>query len=242
MLTAHRLIDQEPHYRDYKIFVVDNNEAIQQARINLLSSPDSLKELSRLPYKKMIIELTNNADFKDCCYVFEEIEGEGRRCFMINFAYFINDEDGVILEDNALVYPETVHGSAKDGLYVDIRHDGGNGSYIAQCAVGLMAQIGLINSKQITDDVIKPTQHFLNKKRIRNGNPPITEYHVIKLKPEIERQFKESEKNAASGKMPFHWRRGHFKALPCGLRWWNAHTVGKKENGEVISGYLLEGA
>lgn len=233
-----------------KIFYIDvTNSAITQSLDSILVNPSLCNELFELPYDATLIE-SNSHGMEGAVLITKGLDS----VYDYQAAAFSFDKSGkysitpviIFFNKGTVVRAENGDIGLSNIAIIDIMSDkftdviddriANHCAYIAET----LAMISLINSPKIIDTITKPTQHFLNKKRIRNGKPPITEYHVIKLKPEIERQFRESEKNAASGKMPFHWRRGHFKALPCGLRWWNAHTVGKKENGEVVSGYLVE--
>lgn len=233
--------------QEAKIFYIEDLGVMVDAIKSIENNDLICRELFALPFATVLLE-TKRPDGKTCALISKteigqykyslisaEQEPSGKNMLSRVMVFFNEDSlcsDGTVNDISIL--------DLQSGKYIE-KLDDELSNYLGYISESI-ATIAFLNSPKIIDIITKPTQHFLNKKRIRNGKPPITEYHVIKLKPEIERQFKESEKNAASGKMPFHWRRGHFKALPCGLRWWNAHTVGKKENGEVISGYLLEGA
>lgn len=258
MLISH-FVNSHAGELSKKIFLIEECYALSAARKTLSDNQESVRELGgALPFPNMWLEFKKESSGNTAIFVTKDNDSG----ILIFSAYWWGiEETNVVAIRNILVSPDSY---TVNGIYRETRmnHDFSDAIVLEKSGInikkdkldaidveslraslGLMlVQIALINSPKIIDTIIKPTQHFLNKKRIRNGKPPITEYHVIKLKPEIERQFKESEKNAASGKMPFHWRRGHFKALPCGLRWWNAHTVGKKENGEIVSGYLMESA
>lgn len=243
-----------------KIFLIQECDALSHARKVLSGNPCAVRELSKnLPFPHIYLEFKLD-DKSEMSISLKKLENKD--FFVAGLFYWPKEQKDMVVGITNVAFSADSYNSNgiqkemsfnfdkakmvafdKNGLMKEKELDYQNNYDFVKQNLGIaVVQNALINSPQIIDTITKPTQHHLNKKRIRTGKPPITEYHVIKLKPEIEKQFKESEKNAASGKMPFHWRRGHFKALPCGLRWWNAHTVGRKENGEVVSGYLLESA
>lgn len=242
MLVSHEVINLYPEMKETKIFVVEETEAVRAAWGFIINTKiETLREMFKLPFSEIFLEI-RGATFSASCnhlvYMPDGYQHIVHPC--VGGTWYGRDiERGLFRQGVRFLITQdlTIH-LLLEKEQKDI--DADTKARLQGHAWAIICQICLINSPKIIDTITKPTQHYLNKKRIRNGKPPITEYHVIKLKPEIECQFKESEKNAASGKMPFHWRRGHFKALPCGLRWWNAHTVGKKENGEIVSGYLME--
>lgn len=99
-----------------------------------------------------------------------------------------------------------------------------------------MCYIALLNSPKIIE-MENVDLERLNKKRVRNNKEPLTNYSVIHLQKIIKSQLKEQSDNHG---VSFHWRRGHFKAKPKGLTWWNPHTVGNKKYGETKSAYLVD--
>jgi hypothetical protein len=101
----------------------------------------------------------------------------------------------------------------------------------------LMGVVALINSPKIVDLENVPTDK-INKHRMKKNKPPLVSHSIIKLQKHVKAQQKASVETGAG--VALHWRRGHFKAKPKGMTWWNPHVVGKRELGEVVSGYLME--
>jgi hypothetical protein len=104
------------------------------------------------------------------------------------------------------------------------------------CTVLIFDFIVRMNSKRITD--FKPAEDLsrINKKRLRLGKLPLCEYHIVDLNKEIKQCLKQTDSEVVHG-VRFHWRRGHFKARKTGIFWWNPHTAGRAEYGEIDKEY-----
>lgn len=82
----------------------------------------------------------------------------------------------------------------------------------------------------------------LNKKRARQGKPPLVTYRIVDLSKDMKRRVRESEEHEKLHGKAFHYVRGHFKYLNHanvpGLYWWSPHTAGSKEFGTVHKAYV----
>lgn len=87
--------------------------------------------------------------------------------------------------------------------------------------------LAIINSPNIIE---KETTDYskLNKKRIKQGKPPLPDVTTITIKREILKELKEQEEaeREPGAKKRLHWRRGHFKHMPTGTFWYSACLVG----------------
>lgn len=79
----------------------------------------------------------------------------------------------------------------------------------------------------------------LNKSRLRKGKRPFFSYHVVVLNKEHhERETRVGLGSHASPR--FHWRRGHIRVLPSGVKTWvSPHTVGNSKLGVVDKDYVV---
>lgn len=75
--------------------------------------------------------------------------------------------------------------------------------------------VTMLMSKEV-ETTIERAKPGVNERRVRQGKPPIDDRHVVRIRPEIIRQFTgNSIGERASPRM--HWRRGHFRRLPSGV-------------------------
>jgi hypothetical protein len=104
------------------------------------------------------------------------------------------------------------------------------------CIILIFDFIVRMNSKRITE--FRPAEDLsrINKKRLRLGKLPLCEYHVVDLNKEIKQYLKQVNGDVVHG-VRFHWRRGHFKIRKTGIFWWNPHTAGRIEQGEIQKEY-----
>jgi hypothetical protein len=71
----------------------------------------------------------------------------------------------------------------------------------------------------------------INKKREKNGRPPLIKHNVVTIK---ERHFSDETKFGRTG-VRLHWRRGHVRRIASGgLVIVRPHLVGKRELGEIV--------
>ena len=102
--------------------------------------------------------------------------------------------------------------------------------------VTAMSAVAIINSKGVSATEASDLA-ALNRKRQRNGKPPLTEYHTVRIRDEVLRQIRPEGSQPEEG-VRLHWRRGHFKSRKTGLYWWNPHLAGRKELGMVEKHYV----
>lgn len=229
-----------------KIFLVQECDALAEARLALREKPDALNELWRAPYRDMLIEIMPGKDQENC--------NVDRILYCIRVGESGAWEIGVVFQTKTReLRPYPLKTSFMPGTYFHEPDTGFFGAdiirgfprnededYVAQRYIDVVALIGLINSKKIITVTDSPDVSRLNRKRAKNNRPPLIEYKVIRISDAVRTAFRDSKVGDGSTKL--HWRRGHFKARKTGVFWWSAHTAGRKENGEVISGYLMEEA
>ena len=136
------------------------------------------------------------------------------------------------------IYPDSI--KATDlGFDLHVEDDLGNPlTNEAYGKIGIMAYdfIVRINSPRITE--FRPCDDLtrINRKRARQGRPPLSSYQVVDLNRDVKASLRLNDQE--EGGVRFHWRRGHFKARKSGLFWWKPHTAGRREFGEIRKEYV----
>lgn len=108
----------------------------------------------------------------------------------------------------------------------------------------------LLNTQNIvTNKVIAPKK--LNKKRIKKGEIPHTDYYTIGVKNPSEYSKRENRKIENPGITRLHLCRGHFKTYTeenplfgriVGRIWWQPHIRGNKDQGLILKDYHVKHA
>jgi hypothetical protein len=77
----------------------------------------------------------------------------------------------------------------------------------------------------------------LNKKRLRNGKPPIYSYKTLVLRPSAAQRL---DHGGTHESPRVHLRRGHIKHRKTGDFWWQPHVVGDRARGAVMKDYRAD--
>jgi len=102
----------------------------------------------------------------------------------------------------------------------------------------LLASIILIQSKGIKIETVAPDSK-LNKSRIKKGKPPLFEYKTIELSGFTSKKSLGTG-NGTHASPRLHFRRGHVRTLPTGVKTAvQACVVGSRENGIISKNYTI---
>lgn len=110
-----------------------------------------------------------------------------------------------------------------------------NENFTSGICATLCEYIVRINSPHVTERRASDLSK-INKKRIKKGNLPLLEHHVIDLSRRVREGLSLSGMVDEHGRR-LHFRRGHFKVRKTGVFWWNEHLAGRKELGTITAEY-----
>jgi len=108
----------------------------------------------------------------------------------------------------------------------------------------------LFGCKNIATETHLPSGK-LNKKRAKNGKPPITKYKTLNIFLPGKKSRGNPSGNKSGVVMPLHLCRGHFKTYTkekplfghiTGRYWWQPHARGLKSEGTIIKNYNVKQA
>jgi hypothetical protein len=96
-----------------------------------------------------------------------------------------------------------------------------------------LAVLNCVNVKTQIEEA--PTA--LNKKRIKNGKPPVYAYKTLVLRPSPAQR---ADQGGAHDSPRIHLRRGHIKHRKTGDFWWQPCVVGDRTRGVVMKDYRAD--
>jgi hypothetical protein len=163
--------------------------------------------------------------------IYSEYRGSNRAIFG---NYWISAGSfGVRLSGNDLIY--RAHGVAPEQII--LRADDRGILRAEQMAAFLLgAFLKVLNCVNVRTETIEAPA-ALNKKRTRNGKPPIYSYKTLVLRPSAQQRM---DKGGAHESPRIHLRRGHIKHRKTGDFWWQPCVVGDRTRGVVMKDYRAE--
>lgn len=227
--------------QEAKCFYIPDYKSLTPVIESLQGNFKVVPDLCKLPHSPMVIETTDD-EARIAIYLWKTQweRGEGYEGLYFEKIKSTNEIKCPILfgfdpaslkMENDIPYLETSMLMLEPTQLSPMNDDG-----FQAVILTVMCYVALLNSPKII--VMENVDlEKLNKKRVKNNKEPLTNYSIIHLQKTIKRQLGEQSNNHG---VSFHWRRGHFKAKPKGLTWWNPHTVGSKEYGETKSAYLVD--
>jgi hypothetical protein len=124
---------------------------------------------------------------------------------------------------------------------LNARADGREGAEILEGYAHLAIQdlcrgLSVLNCVNVRTETVEAPA-ALNKKRQRNGKPPIYSYKTLVLRPSAAQR----EDQGGTHESPrIHLRRGHIKHRKTGDFWWQPHVVGDRTRGVVMKDYRAD--
>lgn len=225
---------------DAKCFYIPDKESVSPAIHSIKNNIKIVPDLFKLPHNPMVMEILDSGAriaiflwktewergeaYEGLYFEKDDITKEVKCPILFGFdPKTLKEENGITYFNQSMLMLEPDKLTPRDD-------DG-----FSAVMINIMFYVCMINSPKIIE-LEKVDYERLNKTREKKGKEPLTNYSIIKLQATIRQQLsQEGNRHGVS----FHWRRGHFKAKPKGLTWWNPHTVGDKKYGETKSAYLV---
>lgn len=107
---------------------------------------------------------------------------------------------------------------------------------VKNCVADVAAFLRVINCVNVRTETVEAPA-ALNKKRARNGKPPIYSYKTLVLRPSAQQRM---DKGGTHESPRIHLRRGHIKHRKTGDFWWQPHVVGDRTRGVVMKDYRAD--
>ena len=101
------------------------------------------------------------------------------------------------------------------------------GSMAQSCSWTMRVLFTMLNVKNATAFENVEVPAGLAEAKAKRGKPALCAYTYVHLLPGAETHHNPSNSTTAVAIRAAHVRRGHFKHLPSGAHWWNAHVVGQ---------------
>ena len=102
----------------------------------------------------------------------------------------------------------------------------------------LLATIGLINARNAVEKV-PVNQVKLNRARVKRGQTPLLDHHVLKIHVRQERRVARETGDSSNIKLRGHFVAGHFKARKSGVYFWRPFARGDFTKGTVFKSYQV---
>lgn len=100
----------------------------------------------------------------------------------------------------------------------------------------LASFLRVLNCVNVKTETIDAPER-LNKKRTKNGKPPVYSYKVLVLRPSAAQR---ADLGGTHQSPRVHLRRGHIKHRATGDFWWGEHAVGDRRRGIVAKDYRAD--
>jgi hypothetical protein len=102
---------------------------------------------------------------------------------------------------------------------------------LAKLHSAIYSMLGLLSSGMGKIETI-PAPEKLNKKRIQNDKPPITEHIIVHIHPKARKRYRAEAQRKG---VKLHWRRGHLRKLGRDhIVIVKPHLVGSRKYGETV--------
>ena len=107
--------------------------------------------------------------------------------------------------------------------------------WAGECAY-LLAVIGLVNARNATE-LVAIDQHRLNRARVKRGERPLYEHHVLKIHTRQQRRVQDDGQSRDHTPIRGHFVAGHWKVRRTGIFFWHPFRRGDFTKGKIDKTY-----